>query len=578
MWRHVIYADLVSSRPHLAFHERAEHTLQAPVRIEDILKRPLFATATLIAGSSGISRRVRWVHILDVMDIRSLINGDELVLTTGFGFQNSVEAFQTYLEQLLSAGAAGLCIELGTAIHEIPAGIQRWADAHSFPLIAFPQRVRFVDITQDIHSFLLSRHHKVLDDLESVGRTLQNLTMTAGGVRQITAYIQEVSKCTVVFGRVGQRPLIIGPFAEQLHLDADWIPALDVNLKALSESTTLQLPEAWSTEAKGDLVILTQTVTVLGLVRGVLGFICPGNWIDESHLLLMDKAVNALAQDEFRRLSVQERQSFYEQDFVEELIRGETATPPSWNRVKETSQHLRVAILRTPVLSNIRPDAREEDWYTQRSELAMRVRMALTHHQLSTYLAVRHHEVVAVLTIQNQRTWQKKFYTAMEEFRSAIQRDTKEPTELFAGIGTEVENFSGVAQSYQNALVALRVAEQADSPHRITLYDEAGVHRWTALLSRDERAIGMAHHDLRPIIEYDESHKSHLLDSLKVYLDNDRSVQKTADQLFIHRQTLYHRLELIDRLLALDLNHPAIRLSVHMSLYFHMNQQSPLNF
>ena len=50
------------------------------------------------------------------------------------------------------------------------------------------------------------------------------------------------------------------------------------------------------------------------------------------------------------------------------------------------------------------------------------------------------------------------------------------------------------------------------------------------------------------------------------YLDEAGSAQRTAQSLGIHRQTLYHRLERIEKLSGLDLDSGRDRLALHLAL------------
>jgi DNA-binding PucR family transcriptional regulator len=57
-----------------------------------------------------------------------------------------------------------------------------------------------------------------------------------------------------------------------------------------------------------------------------------------------------------------------------------------------------------------------------------------------------------------------------------------------------------------------------------------------------------------------------LVRTAKVYLDEAGSAQRTAQALGIHRQTLYHRLERIERLSGLSLDSGQDRLQLHLAL------------
>ena len=57
-----------------------------------------------------------------------------------------------------------------------------------------------------------------------------------------------------------------------------------------------------------------------------------------------------------------------------------------------------------------------------------------------------------------------------------------------------------------------------------------------------------------PIIEYDKSTNSKLLETFETYLDENCNIDKTSRKLFIHKNTLKYRLERIEKLLECDIN------------------------
>lgn len=57
------------------------------IQVRDMLKRPVFRKAEVLASDRALERYVRWVHIMEVPEVGDLLNGGELVLTTGIGWQ-----------------------------------------------------------------------------------------------------------------------------------------------------------------------------------------------------------------------------------------------------------------------------------------------------------------------------------------------------------------------------------------------------------------------------------------------------------------------------------------------------------
>ncbi|HVQ49584.1 MAG TPA: helix-turn-helix domain-containing protein, partial [Mycobacterium sp.] len=66
-----------------------------------------------------------------------------------------------------------------------------------------------------------------------------------------------------------------------------------------------------------------------------------------------------------------------------------------------------------------------------------------------------------------------------------------------------------------------------------------------------EESRRIARRILGPLLDYDKRHDGELLTSVRVFLTNDGSWQRTAAELGIHRQTLVYRLRRAEELTGL---------------------------
>ena len=71
---------------------------------------------------------------------------------------------------------------------------------------------------------------------------------------------------------------------------------------------------------------------------------------------------------------------------------------------------------------------------------------------------------------------------------------------------------------------------------------------------------------LRTLIDHDRQKNSEYLHTLDLYLQNETSVSRTAEALFIHRSSLLKRLDKICRLLGSTLDSPEERLYLRLCL------------
>src|SRR3954468_13094321 len=83
---------------------------------------------------------IRWVHVSDVADLSHLLQGGELVLTTGAALRSSPE---TYLQGVAEARAAGVVVELGSQVPALPEAAGRIAESLNLALIALHREIKF---------------------------------------------------------------------------------------------------------------------------------------------------------------------------------------------------------------------------------------------------------------------------------------------------------------------------------------------------------------------------------------------------------------------------------------------------
>lgn len=540
------------------------------ITIGDILERPIFRDAYLATERAGLLRQVTWVHILDVPETRSLIRGGELVLCTGIGFARRENGFFTYISQLIEGGAAGLCIELGTAVLDVPEHILEFANAKSFPIIVFPTQVHFVDITQDIHKLILIGRQNQMDDVEQISKKLQQLTLSAMGTKRILQYVHESTGYPILYNRFRHKMIAIGDTSE---ITSELEQQLLSEAKPDTDPRIINIPNSFNPAQKQGKVMVAQAVSVLGISRGILTLVVTQNQVDDYLLLLVEKVTNALSLDEFHRLSLEEQQMFGEQEWVEKVIHCEATELPAWNHLINAKDKFYCVAIMTytdvsdgdiaePAPNNGIID--DTDWQSTKAEISIAVRLAFTKQGFRPYLSVHHDTIILILEWEHKGLPVKfRIRQAFEQLKHAF---SQHDLNCSIGIGNVVP-VAKIFSSYNNAIAAWQIREKAFSQDNL-FYDETGIYRWIQLLEFDNRALELAKLDIHKILEYDRQHNAELFQTLKIYLDYDRSKQKTAEQLFIHRQTLYHRLKLLDQLLHVDLEDPLQRLAMHVSVYF----------
>lgn len=122
---------------------------------------------------------------------------------------------------------------------------------------------------------------------------------------------------------------------------------------------------------------------------------------------------------------------------------------------------------------------------------------------------------------------------------------------------------SGEASSHARA--AREAGKRADAKNVIVDFAEVKLDYALSVL-RDNAATDVHHEALAALENYDETHETELLKTLRAYLACACSATATAETLFIHRSTLLYRLERIAEIGKVDLGDPDTRFHLDLSL------------
>lgn len=132
-----------------------------------------------------------------------------------------------------------------------------------------------------------------------------------------------------------------------------------------------------------------------------------------------------------------------------------------------------------------------------------------------------------------------------------------------SGIGGPVAALGDARESWLQARIAARVASHSGGEEGPQEWPELGVHRLLGVANDQRLREAVAQPGIdRLISEGGEE----LVRTALTYLDEAGSAQRTAQALGIHRQTLYHRLDRIERSSGLDLDSGRDRLALHLAL------------
>ncbi|GLX65755.1 PucR family transcriptional regulator [Paenibacillus glycanilyticus] len=525
-----------------------ETMMQLTVR--DILQRPLFQKAEAIASDEALNRTIRWVHIMEVTQVGKLLSGNELILSTGVGWHDNEQLSLSFLQQLIDSGASGLCIELGTYTKQPSDAMIELARRENFPLLLFHEEVRYIDITQDLHAYFIHQHHRMVYELEALSTKLNQLLLSGKGIMPLLKLLHHATGAQVAFFPLNAEAEFIPhmPRAKADTFYEQWIYgkmfATPTLKRGLAHRPILALDHLFA-----DLLLQSEQE------------------LSEFQILALDRSATAIAQEMMRTKYMEERRRYKDEMWVTDWLSGK----PTDKEVREYIGSIKpTAKLHGLAVCVFRLSVKLAEWKEGEELLIQKNMVARAIFEGEGYFllpAALHDHIVFVLIDQmKQLKWKDRLLKAVDRLR---RTEHNPESALFAGtlgIGKYLTDLSRARESYESAQETIAI--QTDiGPLSSPFFNDLHTYRIISGLKKTGMLPALIEEYIGPLARYDKEKNGQLLKTLKVFLSLSGSKQDTARELFIVRQTLYHRLDKIATLLGDDYLAADKRLAIELALY-----------
>lgn len=507
----------------------------------------------MLSGAGYLDREVRWVHSAEESYIASMLKGGELLLMTGVGLGRSAAALRRFVTELTDRGVAAVAIELGPRFPGAPEPLVRAAQEHNLIVIVFHREIPFVEITEVVHAEIISGQLTLLRRSEEVHQRFYRLALDGAGTPEILATLAEITGGPVFLERMGHGLVYHAAGGRnEPEVLAEW----DAYARGLSNAppgVERHVP-AGTSERWGRVVALTGNEV-----------------IDEFARAAVERAVELVALAMLRDREEERLRARERGNFLTGLLRGEFSdsdanTHAAAMGLQHSDQLVPVIACRSPLLSG-RAEA-SLSW----SRTWVDVQTSARRRGMNVVAGTREddREFLAVLGVASGTEAARE--AVVEELASLIhhvcEHRLADADAVFVCAGASATNWAHLARSLGALAEALPVA--ANRPVRP--WHDLAVPTLDHLLFRmreDEQLTGFIEARLSPLLRVDQRRSSDLLRTLEVYCQQAGRKAEAARALNIERQSMYHRLGKIEKILAVDLSDGDVLTDLHFAIRAH---------
>ncbi|WP_374999530.1 PucR family transcriptional regulator [Aeromicrobium sp. CTD01-1L150] len=500
------------------------------------------------AGRRGLHTPVRWAHVAPATGSARLLLGGELLLTTGGGWPGTEGELVRYIDEIADLRAAGLVLELGERYREAPAVVVERCDARGLPFIVLRRETRFVAVTEEIHSFIVDSQSALLQERAKIHGLFAGLDRRGAATTFVLDEAARLISRPVVLEDLSHRAV-----AWSLH-DASPTDVLDQwgrrSRRATAESTPRDEPHEHTSSWPAEGWLVT-SVRARGREWGRL--VATGcATVPRSAEVVLENAARTLS---LECLDGHAEWSDRAQDRLVSALLDRTYTNPASIRVQLEAMGFRTRG-RHLVVAGRHGDAHDQDAVLDR----LRASAAAENVDVVAAPISGRDNHLLVLASAERADHARDLLT-----RHLEGQDGNAATLVLRGP-------AGFDDLDEAVHVTVDLLDSAPSHARGSSAGHSPATELGLLVrSRSSEPAVRAYVEnvLGPLLRWDADHDGDLIDVVRAFARHPSNRKRAAEESHLSRSVFYQRLDLIGRLLDLDLDDGRTITTLHVALLAH---------
>jgi PucR family transcriptional regulator, purine catabolism regulatory protein len=481
-----------------------------PLTVRQLASRPELATR-IVAGASGADGAIDWAHVCELRDPWQWVGEGDLLMTTGLGIPVEADAQAEYVERLAAVQVAGVAIGENMNAPPLQQRMYDAADRHGLPLMLTRYEIPFIALARAVSEANTEAHLARIEQTERVYEVLRRSSEEELDLAELVEALEEV---------VGCRLFVVDAAHARSLVPGRQVPESAAEMLSRWSPGERHAPSNTSVAVSGGQV----AGVVVPSPRGAVLIATPTSGaVPDPSVMRHMAAATALHQT--RQFAERERSLRLGAALLAQLL----------------DQRIGTAAART-ALAGV--DLGGTDLLLAACLPAENQDLNQLHHRLEdaeiTHLMLTRPPLSYVLLRDDPGD--------VSGLVGAL------PDGATAGISDPVDSPTELPTAQRQARWALHRAQE----RRLAVLhhsDDLGDSVFLPGDRDDSRAA--ASRVLGRLMEYDDAHRAELVESLGVFLQENRSWQRAAARLHVHKQTLVYRMRRVEELTGRDLSDTA---------------------
>lgn len=520
--------------------------------IKDALQIGDLAKGTIVAGQSGVNRKIVSIEVMEVPEVVSWVTPGLLIMTAFYSVKDNVEKQVEIVQVLIDKKAAGIVIKLGRFVEEIPEPMLAVAEKNGFPIITIPKEVSYINVLTPLYEKLYEE--KKLDKEQFKNPFLEFETKEFSSLSDAIEHIVEIVKSPVYIEDTEGGLLYV---SKDFHPDG-WRKTNMLFSKPVLPSY-LDILEQWRHKFETKTHELFKVNGFRN--RIVVPLLSNKKVFANLHILYAETLeVGTISDTDTKRLSgkiselimneqlLLQKKRMEDMESLEEYLQGE--------KEKGTDEEFLVIHFQAEWIGKSNFSSL---YLIDYSCLIRKLLHGLFSNITGCKIIIfeKYHNFYALLKCEKNG-----YADVLKQLNEAIDVNDRSDT-MWVAVGPVMKNVSHLEDIIRSVDKTMEIGRKLRPNEKFYLYDKLGIYEILINLTTDTFVQSYIHGVLNPLLQ---SQSKELVETLEVYLNENGNVSKASEKLFIHRRTLTYRIQKIQDLLNMNVDNPENRFILRFCL------------
>lgn len=519
------------------------------MKVRDLLSiNKEFKRFKVLAGEKGLDREIFDIDVLEVPDGVYWARENEFSITTGYFFRNSPKDIVRLIEVQNKNKAAGMGIKLGRFIDELPDEVIQKANECNFPLISFPVDMGYGDLIWPVISYILgetryeeyiiSNFRRELNNTTSKKYYLNNLILMLNNYLDSDIYVLEKEKLKLIASLPNDR-------------DYNTIKELIQQNSYLDNKRKLEVKV-------NEKIIRIYKIFHHGITFGYFGIMSEDFDSEKSNLemLILKEIYTHVV---IHILSYSKNQLEYTKSIEEFFIKlVNNKYKDKKMNLKEDAKLLGLNYYDKRVVISLKSKHLGDS--TNKKELSKYINRIFDNTLKNLYVVDNINNIILIFTVNE---FSKKNLVELSKNIICKIKIKYPELDIKLGISKECGSLRYIPDAYSESVYSYNIGE-IKSKNKIYFYDDFIAYHMMSNISDNTVVKKIYRNIINKIKRESEENSDELIKTLSFLCRNDFNMKKTAEELFIHRNTLYKRVEKIKKITGYDINDSETKLIFKM--------------